>query len=392
MLAGAGVASSLALFAAAVGARPSGQLDGLFSAADKAVSEAAEHLRIASLVQSLSLEQKVAQLFVIRPEALVGTGPVISVDDALRDALLGCPVGGLVLFDDNVQDPEQVRSLNADLQSLSNEACGLPLFVCVDEEGGTVTRVSDKAAFGVEKPQDMSALAAEHGVDFAKQEGERIGSYLADLGFNLDFAPDADVCDDPDNFIYLRSFGGDPEVVGSYVSAMVSGFRASGTLCCVKHFPGIGHADGDSHTEDIFINKKLEELMGCELLPFKAAVEAGVDLVMVGHGVYSELDSSPASLSRVIVSNILRGDLSYGGLVITDALEMASVSDHFSSSEVGVRALDAGCDLILTPVQFLAAFNGVVDAVREGRLSEKRIDESVTRVVRAKLRLMAGQA
>ena len=355
---------------------------------DGAVADAADRLDVKAQVDKLSLEQKIAQLFVIKPEAVLGQTPILSVDDDLKAALLRRPVGGVMLKDTSFVDPEQTRNLTQQLQSCSLEGCGLPMLIAADEEGGTVVRVSDKAAFGVEDPGDMRTLGDTGDVGLVESEALRVGSYLRDIGVNLDFAPVADVTDNQDSFVYLRSFGGDPQLVADMVAAQVRGFNQAGTFCSPKHFPGIGEAVGDSHEESIFLDKSLDDMRTGELLPFVAAIEEDAPLIMVGHLTCTGIDPTmPSSLSRVMVTEVLREELGYDGVVITDSMSMAAVHELFSQEEMGVLALEAGCDLILCPENWYEVYDGIVDAVSSGRLTEERIDESVARIVRLKRRI-----
>lgn len=239
----------------------------------------------------------------------------------------------------------------------------------------------------------MADVGAAGDTAQAKAVAARIGGYLSDLGFNLDFAPDSDVCGDPSTDVMaLRSFGTDPAIVGSMVSAQVEGFAEAGVLCSAKHFPGIGGVMGDSHEGAIVSEKTLDELRDWELAPFKAAIDAGVPMVMVGHLTAPNAFGSdvPASLNPAAVTDLLRGELGFQGLVIADSLSMGAVGDFCTPNQAGVAALEAGADLVLMPEDFAAAYQGVLDAVSEGSLSEERIDQSVLRIVKAKLAL-AGE-
>ncbi len=356
------------------------------AAAEEAVEAAKDRLALPAILSSLTLEQKVGQLFVTRPEAVVGYGTCLEVTDEYRVPYMERPIGGVMLKDANFIDPDQTRRLNEGLQQCSMDACGLPMLIAVDEEGGTVVRVSDKAAFGVADPGNMRSVGEWGDVTYAESEAHRIGSYLRGFGVNVDFAPDADITDDPNSFVYWRSFGGDPSLVADMVGAMVRGFESAGALCTPKHFPGIGDAKGDSHIESIYLDKSLDELREHELKPFVAAIEAGTHMVMVSHMTCTALDASkPASLSPVVVNDVLRGELGFDGVVITDSLGMAAVHELYAQEELGVLALEAGCDLLLSPADWYAVFDGIIAAVQSGRLSEERIDESVERIVRMKL-------
>ncbi len=343
--------------------------------------------RVSEAVSGMTLEEKVAQLFVVRPEDLTHVGTQVAAGEATRAALEELPVGGICYFAQNLVDPDQTREMLSNTQAYYEEVTGLPCFLAVDEEGGTVLRVGSNPAFGVERIGDMRDVASD---EEARQAAVTIGSYLTDLGFNVDFAPDADIADVEGSTLGLRSFGASAEVVAPRVRAQVEGFLSTGILCSAKHFPGIGGAVGDSHDGTITADTTVEELRASELVPFEAAMEAGVQFVMVGHITLPNVtgDRVPASLSHAVVQGLLRDELGYDGIVITDALNMGAVVEEVGHDRIGVQALLAGVDMVLMPADLEAAYQGVLDAVASGELSEERIDESVARIVRTKLELV----
>lgn len=346
--------------------------------------------RAAEKTASLTLEQKVAQLFVVTPEAITGVGTATKAGSTTQQALAAYPVGGLVYFQKNLLSADQTREMIANSQSYAQDACGLPLLVGVDEEGGTVSRIGGNPGFAIHNEGNMADIGATGDPAQAKAVAQTIGGYLGDLGFNLNFAPDSDVCGDPaSDVMALRSFGTDPVLVADMVSAQVEGFAEAGVLCSAKHFPGIGGVMGDSHEGAIVSEKTLDELREWELVPFKAAIGAGVPMIMVGHLTAPNAFGSdvPASLNPAAVTDLLRGELGFEGLIITDSLSMGAVGDFCTPDQAGVAALTAGADLVLMPEDFPAAYQGVLDAVSAGTLSEDRIDQSVTRIVKAKLAL-----
>lgn len=339
---------------------------------------------------SLTLEQKVAQLFVVTPEAITGVGTATQAGRATQEALAAYPVGGLVYFQKNLLSADQTREMIANAQAYAQEACGLPLFVGVDEEGGTVSRVGGNPGFDIPNAGNMAEVGATGDPAQAKAAALAIGGYLRDLGFNLDFAPDADICGDPAvDVMALRSFGGDPALVAVMVSAQVEGFAEAGVMSCAKHFPGIGGVMGDSHEGAIVSEKTLDELRAWELAPFEAAIDAGVPMVMAGHLTAPNAFGSdaPASLNPAAVTDLLRNELGFDGLIVTDSLSMGAVGGFCTPDQAGVAALAAGADLVLMPEDFAAAYQGVLDAVRTGTLSEERVGQSVVRIVKAKLAL-----
>lgn len=355
--------------------------------ADQTPSEPTLDERVAEAVSGMTLEEKVAQLFVVRPEDLTHVGTQVAAGEATRAALEEYPVGGICYFAQNLVDPEQTREMLSNTQAYYEEITGLPCFLAVDEEGGTVLRVGSNPAFGVERIGNMCEVSSD---DEAREVAVTIGSYLTDLGFNVDFAPDADIADVEGSTLDLRSFGASAEVVAPRVRAQVEGFLSTEILCSAKHFPGIGGAVGDSHDGTIMANTTMEELRASELVPFKAAMDAGVPFVMVGHITLPNVtgDYVPASLNPAIVQAILRDELGYDGIVITDSLSMGAVVEEVGYDRIGVQALLAGVDMVLMPADLEAAYQGIIDAVASGELSEERIDESVTRIVRTKLELV----
>ena len=344
----------------------------------------------ASIVASMTLEQKVAQMFIVKPEDITGVDAVIQAGEQTRAALQQYPVGGIIYFGTNLQNADQTRAMLTATQEFSHEITGLPAFLCVDEEGGTVSRIGGTEGFGVANVGNMSEVGATGDTAQAKTIATTIGTYLTELGFNVDFAPDADVANNPNSdTMALRSFGTTGAAVAPFVTAQVEGFTEAGILSCAKHFPGIGGAEGDSHEVSIYSHKTLDEMEQDELLPFEAAIEADVPFVMVGHLSTPEAtgDDTPASVNPAIVTDVLREQLGYDGIVITDSMSMGAIVERYTAGDATVRAIEAGVDIVLTPADFPTAYQSVLDAVHSGRITEERIDESVTRIVRAKTEL-----
>ena len=336
----------------------------------------------------MTLEQKVAQLFIVTPEALVeGVSQVTQAGDMTREGVTAHPVGGIVYFAQNLLDPEQTTTMLANVKQFYADAGNVAPFIAVDEEGGTVVRVADNEAFGAQDVGDASALGSAGDTEAAKRAAEQIADYLMPLGFNLDFAPVADVVDPlRSDTMGLRSFSSDAAVAADMVRAEVEGFRDKKMLCCAKHFPGIGAAAGDSHEGAIAIEATNEELETVDLVPFRAAIEAGVPMIMVGHVSLPNIvgDSTPAPLSSAVVQGMLRDSLGYTGIIVTDSLSMGAITDYYTPAEAAVAALKAGCDIPLMPERLDEAYQGVLSAVQVGELTEERLDESLTRILTAK--------
>lgn len=339
-------------------------------------------------IGAMTLEQKVAQLFIVTPEALVeGVSQVTQAGDMTREGVTAHPVGGIVYFAQNLLDPEQTTTMLANVKQSYADAGNVAPFIAVDEEGGTVVRVADNEAFGAQDVGDASALGSAGDTEAAKRAAEQIADYLMPLGFNLDFAPVADVVDPlRSDTMGLRSFSSDAAVAADMVRAEVEGFRDKKMLCCAKHFPGIGAAAGDSHEGAITIEATNEELETVDLVPFRAAIEAGVPMIMVGHVSLPNIvgDSTPAPLSSAVVQGMLRDSLGYTGIIVTDSLSMGAITDYYAPAEAAVAALKAGCDIPLMPERLDEAYQGVLSAVQAGELTEERIDESLIRILAAK--------
>ncbi|MCD8015629.1 MAG: glycoside hydrolase family 3 protein [Lachnospiraceae bacterium] len=347
---------------------------------------------VKQIVENMTLKEKVAQLFVITPETLTGGGAATKVTSELKSKYKKYPVGGFILMGSNITGVSQIKKLNKALKSMSVNTVGVIPFIAVDEEGGTVARIASKSAFGVKNVGNMSAIGATKKASKAYSAGKYIGTYLAKYGFNVDFAPVADIWSNPSNTVVkYRSFGSSSSLVSKMVGKYVDGLHAAGIASTLKHFPGHGNTTEDSHLGMAVSLRKLSQLRNSELKPFKKGIAKGTEFIMVGHISLPNVTGSnvPATLSKKIVTKILRNELSYDGIVITDAMSMSAITDSYSSGQAAVKAIQAGCDMILAPENFVQAYNAVLSAVRSGKISESRLDKSVTRIVKLKLE-MAG--
>ena len=349
-------------------------------------------LQMEELLDSLSIEEKVAQLFVVLPEQMVGNvSRVTAAGEATREAINNRPVGGIVYLESNLVSPEQTKTMLQNVQQYSMDRLNLPMFLCVDEEGGQVTRLAGKAGFDLPVYDNMSVIGSQGDTEQAYQMGESIGQYLYDLGFNTDFAPVADVLTNPNNqVVRYRSFGSDPETVKNMTDAVSRGLASKKILATYKHFPGHGNTAADTHAGYAYSDKTKEELYQRELIPFIQGIEDEVPFIMMGHISLPNVvgDDTPASLSKTIVTDLLIDELGYQGIIITDALNMGAVSQQYSSAQAAVKALNAGVDMLLMPADFNAAYQGVLAAVQSGELSEERIDESVKKILKTKIGML----
>jgi beta-N-acetylhexosaminidase len=345
-------------------------------------------------IGKMTLDEKIGQLFLIRPDALDPSQRQDQIDDAdaqgvtaLTDAmavqLAQYPVGGIVLFGKNIIDPEQLRTFTAQL----NAAGETPLLLAVDEEGGTVSRLASIAAFDLPQYESMTAIGDTGDTQQALLVGSTIGNYLKDYGFSLDFAPDADVNTNPDNpVIGTRAFSADPQTAADMVAAAVHGFHQAGVLTCLKHFPGHGDTATDTHYGCATTAKTWAEMQRCELLPFESGIAAGADCVMAAHITAPNVtaDGLPASLSKEMITEKLRGELGFTGVVVTDSLAMEAVTGFFSPGDAACRAIQAGADILLMPDDLAQSFAAVRQAVAQGSITEQRINESVRRILTLK--------
>ena len=332
-------------------------------------------------ILEMPLEDKVAGLFIVTPEALTGVGKVVKAGDGTKEALEKYPVGGLIYFKQNIQSKEQITEMLANTVSMSK----YPIFLAVDEEGAGVARVAD--ALGLKKVDSAAEIGESGDANNAYNTYKEIGTYLAEYGFNLNFAPVADVLTNSDNdAIGERSFGSDPAIVSSMVASSVTALEEVGVTACMKHFPGQGDADGDTHEGIASSDRTLEEIKETELKPFAAGMEAGAQMIMVGHFTIPAIDedNTPASLSKKVITDLLREEMGYNGVVITDALNMSAISEYYDSAQACVMAFKAGADMVLMPEDFEAAYEGVLAAVKDGTISEARINDSLRRVYRIK--------
>ena len=346
---------------------------------DSAEGEEPEEKRINEILSQMSLKEKVDQLFVITPEKLTGVSVVVQAGDATAQALKEHPVGGLVYFSQNLNNPAQTQKMMADTQSCSR----LGLLTAVDEEGGDVARVAEKLGTTAFSPMYHNR---DQGVQTACGNAQVIASDIKSLGFNTDFAPVADVWSNPDNkVIGTRAFSNDFGQAAKLVPAAVKGFHDGGVICCLKHFPGHGDTNEDSHTSAAYTDKSAKELEEEEWSVFKAGIDAGADMVMVGHVTVKAVDDVPATISKKLVTKVLRRELGFDGVVITDSLIMGAVAD-LDSGQLCVQAVEAGADMLLEPESLDLAESALIQAVSDGQISEKRLDQSVRRILRMKLR------
>ncbi len=337
---------------------------------------------VEAILRDMSLREKIGQLFCVRPEAIMVSGSKV-LGEKSREILARYPVGGFIFFANNISSAAQLRQLMTDLSSVTK----IPPYFSVDEEGGSVARIANSSAYpNVPDVGSMGKIGNSGDPEKAREAGRTIGAYLKELGFHLDFAPVADVrTNSANSVIGNRAFSSDPESAAEMVAAAVQGFHDAGIACTLKHFPGHGDTDGDTHHGSASTDKSWEEMLDCEILPFKSGIAAGADAVMTAHILTpnASSDGLPASLSPEMVSR-LRSGLGFDGLIVTDSLSMAAITRDYSSDEAAMAALYSGADVLLMPKDLKTAFDMMVWAAEEGILPMERIDESVRRILRFK--------
>lgn len=337
----------------------------------------------------MTLEEKVAQLFVVKLEELDTTQggyyEFKKCTKAMKQKLAEIPVGGVILFSRNISNRKKTSHMIERLQVNSKT----PLFVTVDEEGGDVARVSSNKKMKTTAFPSAESIGKNKDGTYVYEMGRTIAREIRQLGFNVDFAPVADVkTSDLNAEIGNRSFGSDPDKVSELVSAFVQGCQERGVCATLKHFPGQGASSGDTHVESVDIDSSISKLRDLDFVPFQAGIQAGAEFVMVSHISVSRVTETkePASMSELIMKTILREELGFGGIVITDAFDMSSITDNYTPAEAAVNAFKAGADMILMPNDLTQAYQAILTAVQDGSIPQARLEESVIRILKTKFK------
>lgn len=330
--------------------------------------------KVDQIVASMSQTEKLGQMVMI---GIQGT----KVDDDSLYMLNQYHMGGVILFDRNMESPEQVKQLTSDLQAQSNEK--VPLFIGIDEEGGDVVRMAEKLT----PAPSQKEIGATGDIEQAKTWAIKTAKSLKDMGINVNFAPVADVGSND-----KRSYSADANTVIDFVRAATKGYQQENIIYSLKHFPGIGKGRVDSHVDSSSIDVAKEVLMTEDIIPFKTIIDENDPndyFILVSHLKYLALDEEyPASLSSKIMTDLLRNELGYKGIIITDDMEMGAVANHNDFRSIGVNAVKAGADIVLVCHEYKhqqEVYLGLLDAVNSGEISQERIDESVKRIIKVKL-------
>lgn len=331
-------------------------------------------------ISVMPLEDKVAGLFIVTPESITGVSTAVKAGEGTQTALSQYAVGGIVYAAKNIQSEDQIAEM-LDNTSLYTK---YPIFLAIAEEGGSIAPVQ---AAGLSEKTDGAKTIGETGdAQNAYSAGTTIGAALASLGFNLNFAPVADLSNVENSVMAERSFGADATSVSEMVTNMVRGMEENDVTACLKYFPGQGGATSDPEKGLSTIDRSEEEFRAEEFAVFQAGIDAGAQMIMVSLASAPALtgDNEPCIFSESLVTDVLRKEMGYDGVIITDALTSSAISDYYAADEAAIMALRAGCDMILAPEDFETAYTGVLEAVENGQISEERINDSLKRIYRIK--------
>ena len=351
-------------------------------------------------LQKMTLREKVGQMFFVRPECLDTTihfnllsGVDSSADDITKIKLQEVnatmkgvnekyPVGGIILYAHNINDEAQLAQFIPQIRILK----GSPL-LCIDEEGGRVARIGKNPNFNVETFESMDSIGKTGDPKNAYYCGNTIGTYLKKYGFDIDFAPVADVNTNPENIVIgKRAFSDDPAVAAPMVTNYLQGLKDAGITGCIKHFPGHGDTKADTHYGYAQSLKTWDEMLNCEMITFKAGIAWGCQLIMTAHIAVPNVTGSdvPSTMSSIILQDKLRGELGYQNVIIADAMEMGAITQQYNCAEAAVGSILAGVDIVLGPQNLIEAFDAVIAAVENGTITEERINQSVRRILKLK--------
>lgn len=334
---------------------------------------------IEETLEDMTTEEKIGQMIMMDFRNNDDGTPMTELSQEAAEEIAAYHLGGVILFAENLDTAEQTKTLTEKMQ----ETAELPLFIGIDEEGGIVSRL-DKS--NIPHEEIPSAALMEGDTARAEEAGRTIGRELRELGINVDFAPVADIYTNPDNTVIgERAFGTDAQTVSDMAAAFAAGLAEEGILAAAKHFPGHGDTATDSHYGVAMAEQTLEELRTVEFLPFQRLIEEGIPFVMAGHITTPNAteDGLPASLSAQTLA-LLRQELGFEGIIITDAMNMGAITEAFSPAESAVMAVEAGADMVLMPADLEEAFRGLEEAVTSGEITEERLEESVRRILAEK--------
>jgi len=341
---------------------------------------------INNLINNMSLDEKIGQLFILDLKIKSTDKYYLNADDELKNYLADIKPGGVIFFSDNIKTNSQVAGFISELQSISN----IPLFIAVDQEGGRVSRLTTSQNMDFLKTPALKVLGKTNDSGVSWHIGHIIGEQLSVLGFNLNFAPVADINSNPDNpVIGDRAFSDNVQIVSKLVNPFVQGLQEAGVCSVIKHFPGHGDTLTDPHSGEVSVKTSLKELNRNQLIPFREGISQGAAAIMIAHiktpGI-AETMGLPASISPFFIKNILREQIGFTGIIISDSFSMGAIKNYWTADESAKMFISAGGDLILRPVDAAAAKKGIYQAIIKGNITEGRLNESIFRILAVKLR------
>ena len=345
------------------------------------VSAAKQIYDVEETLNSLTLHEKICQMFIMyqhqMPKYGGGYVEAFETGSILEKSLEKYPIGGILYDASNMRSHEQLTSLVSTADSYSK----IPLIFSIDEEGGKVARIGNTLGYTRGSILNAMGTYSNQGKETAYDNARFIGLNIADHGFNLDFAPVADTDSNPNNTVIgTRAYSKDFDEAAELVGSAVLGFKSTGVGTTLKHFPGHGDTSEDSHSSSAYVHKTLRELRTNELKPFRAGIKNGTDAVMIGHIIVDEV-GEPSLFSKNIVTNLLKEEMGFNGLIITDGLQMKAITDYYTTEEVVINGINSGIDLFLCPSNLPESVNAIENAVLNGDLTEERIDESVRKIL-----------
>lgn len=342
---------------------------------------------IENIIKKMTLQEKIGQLFVVSADVLQDNSKtdkgLTYITDESKEIFKKYPVGGIVYFGNNIESPQQIKKLNSQIHLLN----WIKTFTFIDEEGGSISRLANNSKFNLPSFPDMLEIGKNNDFSEALNVGKTIGNYLNELCFDVDFAPVADVFSNPNNpAIGKRAFSSDPQIAGNMAVNYSNGLNEIGIKSCYKHFPGHGDTKSDTHLTYTECLKTKEDLYKCELIPFMIAIQNNPSFIMASHISFPNVTGNklPASLSKELLTDILRNEMGYEGIIITDSMNMKAITNYYSVEEAAVLAINAGVDIILMPQNLSKAFDSILNAVINNEITEERINESVYRILKVK--------
>lgn len=329
-------------------------------------------------LEEMTLREKVGQMFCIRPEHVDHTWPITELTDSFMLKIKDYPVGGILISGYNYSDTANIRVLNEQIHAMY----GYP-FISIDEEGGRVVSLAHIDSLNLPRWETTWEIGQTHNPKKAYECGRIIGRYLKDYGLDVTFAPVADVWTNPDNIVAKRCYSDNGEEAAEMCWQFTRGLHKEGILGSYKHFPGHGNTAEDSHYSAALTYKTWDELKECELLPYYDGIAHGIQMIMVSHVALPNVtgDTIPTSLSYYLMTEKLRNEMGFEGVIITDSYGMKAVSAGRTAAEEALQGVQAGVDIVLGPINYFEAFDAIVEAVEKGDISEERINESVERVL-----------